>query len=411
MVSRRLAWTIAVVGALTMTVSYVDRTTLAVLAPSVTKDLGISETAYGWMTSAFSLAYLVAVPVSGWWIDRAGARRGLVVSLLLWSVVAALHAIAPGVAILFALRIALGVAEAPAFPGAVQTICRMLPLGERSRAFGFVFTGSSLGAMVAPPLASLLYDLGGWRIAFLGTAIWGLLWLPLWIALTRRPEVRAQLDTAPEATTADEQPAFLDLLRHPLMIRALVGILAVAPVMGLGMAWASKYLVRAHAIKQGAVGHYLWLPPLALDVGAILFGDLAARQRRAVGAPPRALVAIAAVLTASPALLPWATSAWAATAVFAAGLLGGGAVYTLVTADLMGRMPPARASLAAGILTGGQSLALIVAHPLIGRAVDAYGGYDVIAVTLGAWVVPGTLAWLAWRPAAGYAARAGSVTA
>lgn len=402
MPSRRLAWTVAIVAALTMTVSYVDRTTLAVLAPSVTKALNISDTAYGWMTSAFSLAYLVAVPVSGWWIDRAGARRGLVLSLLVWSGVAALHAVAPGMAALFALRIALGIAEAPAFPGAVQTICRVLPPEDRSRGFGFVFTGSSLGAMVAPPLASLLYALAGWRVAFLGTALWGLVWIPLWLVLTRRPEVRAQLDAAPVAT-AEERPPFLELLRHPLMARALIGIFAVAPVMGLAMAWGAKYLVHAFDVKQAAVGHYLWLPPLALDVGAILFGDLAARQRRAPGAPPRMLLAIAALLTASPALLPWAYSPWQGTAVLAGCLMGGGAVYTLVTADVMGRMPAARASLAAGVLTGGQSLALIIAHPLIGRAVDLYGGYDVIAVTLGAWVVPGSLVWLAWRPAPTFA--------
>jgi len=75
-ISRGNAWTVAIVATLTMTVSYIDRSTLAVLAPSVTKALDIGETEYGWLTSAFSIAYLFATPLSGWWIDRIGTRRG-----------------------------------------------------------------------------------------------------------------------------------------------------------------------------------------------------------------------------------------------------------------------------------------------------------------------------------------------
>ena len=60
--SRRGAWALALVATFTMAVSYVDRQTLAVLAPTVTESLGISEQGYGWLVSAFSLAYLVGAP-------------------------------------------------------------------------------------------------------------------------------------------------------------------------------------------------------------------------------------------------------------------------------------------------------------------------------------------------------------
>src|SRR5205814_9590873 len=101
LVGRPTAWTVAIVAMLTMTVSYIDRLTLAVLAPSVTKALHITETQYGWLQSAFSIAYLVATPLSGWWIDRIGARRGLVGSILVWTAVSALQALAPGLGSLF----------------------------------------------------------------------------------------------------------------------------------------------------------------------------------------------------------------------------------------------------------------------------------------------------------------------
>src|SRR5215475_5138482 len=113
MLSRRMAWMVALMATLTMTVSYFDRNAMGVLAPEMTKALGISNTAYGWVGSAFSMAYLLGTPVAGWWIGIIGARRGLLASVLTWSVVAALHAVMPGFAVLFALRLALGLAEGP----------------------------------------------------------------------------------------------------------------------------------------------------------------------------------------------------------------------------------------------------------------------------------------------------------
>src|SRR5262245_5376900 len=122
---------------LTMTVSYADRNALAALAPTVINALGMTDVEYGWLGSAFAFAYLIGTPVGGWWIDRVGARRGLVASVLAWSAVAALHALVPGFGVLFALRIALGLTEGPSFPGAAQTMQRVLPPEDRPRGFGF----------------------------------------------------------------------------------------------------------------------------------------------------------------------------------------------------------------------------------------------------------------------------------
>jgi len=384
-----------------MTVSYIDRSTLAILAPSVTKALDISEAAYGWLTASFSIAYLVATPLAGWWIDRAGARRGLVWSVLVWSAFAALHALAPGFGILLALRIALGVAEGPSFPGSAQTVQRVLPPNERARGFGVLFTGSSIGAMIVPQLAPLLYGLGGWRFAFVGTAVVGLLWIPLWIAVTRRRDVRVQLD-AEDVKPTGPRPSFGELVRHPSMVRALIGIFAAAPVIGFTLAWGAKYLAREFDVKQEAVGTYLWLPPLCLDAGAILFGDLASRFRRAPGVPPRGLYLVATALGSSLALLPLATTEWESMAIIGASMAGGGALYTLCTSDLLARMPAESVSFAGGIVAGAQSLALIVMNPLVGWAVGYHEDYVLVSIVLGLWVIPGSLIWVCWRPAQHY---------
>ncbi len=69
-----------------------------------------------------------------------------------------------------------------------------------------------------------------------------------------------------------------------------------------------------------------------------------------------------------------------------------------MTADLLGRMPPASVSLAGGILAGAQSLSLLIISPVIGKLVGGLGNYDAVAWLLGGWVVPGSMVWLLWRP-------------
>jgi MFS transporter, ACS family, hexuronate transporter len=407
--SRRQAWKVAIVATLTMTVSYFDRQTLSVLAPEVTKALDISDEAYGWLSSAFSMAYLLATPLSGWWIDRAGARRGLVASVLAWTIVAALHAVVPGFAMLFVFRLLLGITEGPGFPGAAQTMQRVLPASDRERGFGVLFTGSSLGGMLVPPFAIFIFNLAGWRAAFLVTALAGLVWIPLWLWVTRSSEVRAQLAVALPSEAAP-RPGFLELVRHPLMLRAFVAVLAAAPVFGFPQVWGAKYLVHVFRLEQGDIGKYLWLPPLMFDAGVILFGDLASRQRRAEGVPPRGLFALALVLAATLGVLPFAATPWQATLVCGVAVAGSGAMYTLVTADLLGRMPIGSVSFASGILAGAQSVALIIGNPLIGRMVDKLGDYAVPSFVIALWAIPGAVVWLVWRPAARFVPRGAAHT-
>jgi ACS family hexuronate transporter-like MFS transporter len=391
--SRRDAWPVAIVAMLTMTVSYVDRQTFNVLAPTITKELDISEFGFGVLGSAFAFAYLFATPLSGWWIERIGARRGLLASVGTWSGIAALHALIPGFGMLFALRLGLAFAEGPSFPGAAQTMLRALPPADRSRGFGLLFTGSSIGSMIAPPLVTKLWDLYNWRVALLVTAAIGLSWVPMWLAVTSRRGVAEQLDKPPQDVEHGPRPRFRDMMRRPSVVRAFIAVLAVAPATGFFLVWGSKFLVRAHGLKQGDVGGYLWLPPLCLDLGAIGFGDLFARTRR-----PRMLAVIAMAMALCAALVPFTTTPWASIAAGGVMTAGGGALYTVITSDVMTRVPSDSVSVVGGLIAAGQSLAFIIVSPIVGSLVDKYQSYDIVLWGVAAWTLPGMLVWLAWKP-------------
>ena len=394
-------WVVAGVVTLVMSVSYIDRQTLAAIAPTVLKALAISREQYGWVLSAFSLAYLIGAPLAGSVLDRTGARRGLVFAVLVWSAVAAAHALVPSFAVLVALRILLGTAEAPSFPGAAQTMKRILPASERSMGFGLLFTGSSVGAMIAGPLAIwVLRVSGGWRSAFLGTALLGLLWIPLWLVVTRSKAVRDALGTSGGSGENGHAPTRLSLVASGAVARALVMVVFAAPSIMFGLNWSSQYLADTFALSQTSLAQYIWLPSAGFDLGAIAFGALASRaDRRAPPGEKRshvALMACAALLASSMTVMPLVHGPWLAMALTASCLAGGGGIFALLTSDMLARVHPAHVSAAGGLTAAAQSLAYIVANPLVGRAVDKSHSYGAVLLVLGAMGLPAMVAWALW---------------
>ncbi len=393
--SRAAAWALALTATLTMAVSYIDRQTLSAIAPSVQRDLGFehNELYSSLLGSAFAVAYLVGAPLAGRIVDVVGARRGLLGAVLVWSAVAALHAIAPTFGVLLAMRIFLGLAEAPSFPAAAQTVQRALPPADRARGFGVLFTGSSIGAAIAPPLATwLAASRFGWRAAFLGTAAAGLLWIPLWLSLAFTPHARAALDRKHVAPPVRH-------MAHPAVLRSMVAVLASAPLLTLIYQWGTKYLVHDHHLTQLETGRLLIFPPLLFDLGAVAFGHLTSRARaRGAEGVPRPLLAAAATLMLAGAAIPFAPTPELAVAAMCVTMIGGGGMYALPMADMAVRVPPGLVSAAGGMCAAAQSVAQIVTNFAIGFAVMKTGSYLIILVVLALWVVPGSVIWLAWRP-------------
>ena len=408
-------WGVAIAATLGMSVSYIDRQTLAAIAPSVRSALAIDHTQYGWLLSAFSMAYFFGAPAAGAVVDRLGARRGFAVAVVVWSIVAGAHALVTSFAMLFALRILLGAAEAPSFPAAAQAIRRSLPKTYRSAAYGLLFTGGSLGAMIAAPLALSLEGSFGFRTAFIGTAVIGTAWIPLWLVMTRGDRIPSDdaadaggavaarsIYRGPEAReTATE--TWFQTMRSPPVLRAVVAVIGSAPAIMFVLNFGSQYLVEHWHMQRLATRGYLVVPPLLFDVGAVGFGAWASRRERAAAAAGAigrrthvGLFALAAALAMLLALAPLATSPAIAIAIFGAAGCGGGGIYVLSTADMLGRVPLGKTSSAGGMTAAAQSLSHVVAGPLVGMAIDRTHGYSLALIVLGLVVLPTSAMFTLW---------------
>ncbi len=171
-------------------ISYIDRNTLAILAPTILRETGLSAQQYGFIISAFSIAYMLANPVWGRLLDRYGLRVGMTSAVVCWTLASVSHAFASGFAGFAAARAALGFGEGATFPGGLRTVVQTLPPEQRGRGLAVAYSGGSLGAVLAPLIVTPVFQWWGWRAAFWFTGMIGALWLLLWQVVSRQPQIR-----------------------------------------------------------------------------------------------------------------------------------------------------------------------------------------------------------------------------
>src|SRR6266513_3283927 len=190
---RGLRWWIISLIFLATLINYIDRLTISVLAPVITRDLGLTNTEFGGIITWFLLAYTISQGLSGKLYDRVGTRRGFIISIIIWSGAAMAHAFARGLASLSAFRFVLGLGEAGNWPGAAKTVAEWFPIRERAFGMAIFNSGAAIGSVVAPPLIVWLSLTYGWQTTFIVTGSLGFAWLGLWLLFYQTPERHKRL--------------------------------------------------------------------------------------------------------------------------------------------------------------------------------------------------------------------------
>ena len=184
----RYRWSICLLLFLVITINYVDRQVLGVLKPMIEDDMGWSEVDYGNIVTAFQASYGLGLLVVGRWLDRIGTRKGMAIAIALWSLAAAFHAAARTVLQFILVRMALGVAESAAYPGAVKSVAEWFPRRERALGVGILNAGANVGVVLTPIVGIMVAGAYGWQAAFLVTGLLGFIVLALWLWLFRAPD-------------------------------------------------------------------------------------------------------------------------------------------------------------------------------------------------------------------------------
>ena len=265
-------------------INYIDRSTISVLAPVITKELGLSNTEFGAISVWFLIAYTLSQGVSGKFFDKFGTKLGFVFSVVVWSVAAMLHAFATGITSLSAYRFLLGVGEAGNFPGAAKVAAEWFPQKDRAFAQGIFNSGVALGSVVAPPLIVWLQLIYGWKVTFIATGALGFIWLAFWMIfyfprkehkwLTAKENGYIEAGEVQE-TAAAKSMSYADLLKYKETWSIVLSRFLVDPVWWLYIVWLPKYLFDARGFDLKQIGLFAWFPYVAAGIGSLFGGYLA----------------------------------------------------------------------------------------------------------------------------------------
>jgi ACS family hexuronate transporter-like MFS transporter len=385
-------WVPAFAMLLVSLVSYVDRTTLALLAPTILKETHLNGEQYGFIISAFSIAYMLSNPLWGWILDHAGLRRGMTAAVACWTAASAAHAFATGFWSFGAARAALGFGEGATFPGGLRAVVQTLPPEQRGRGLAVAYSGGSLGAVIAPLIVTPIFLWRGWRAAFWFTGLIGAAWLALWAVVGRRPDIRKPEAGAPSKIPG---PRFSDPRLWAFMCAYALGALPL----GFVLYSASLYLAHPLECPQALIGKLLWIPPLGWEAGYFVWGWISDRAFRRGEPRERSLrrtLTFCVVLNLAFASVPWLPNLAAVmAAMFLAMFVASGFVVLSVgyathvySAD--------HAGLIAGAGAGSWSLMVALTMPLFGRLFDQHR-YSAAFLIATAIPIAGYLGWLCLR--------------
>ncbi|MBO1018407.1 MFS transporter [Methylobacterium sp. SD274] len=161
-------------------VTYLDRVNIATAGGEIMKDLGMSNTQFGLILSAFAYPYAIFQVIGGSVGDKFGARRTLLVCGLIWASATILTGMVGGLISLFLARVLLGFGEGATFPTATRAMQNWTAPGKRGFAQGITHAFARLGNAVAPPIVAFLIYQFGWRLGFVILGVASFAWVVVW---------------------------------------------------------------------------------------------------------------------------------------------------------------------------------------------------------------------------------------
>ncbi|HZH65318.1 MAG TPA: MFS transporter [Flavisolibacter sp.] len=300
----RYRWTICGLLFFATTVNYLDRQVLSLLAPSLSKEFGWTNTDYANITSVFQFVYAISMLFAGRLIDKLGTKAGFIWAIVIWSIGAIMHAYAIGIGTGFnsvltsvglaavpvsilgfmVSRAVLAVGEAGNFPAAIKATAEYFPKKERSFATGIFNSGTNVGAILAPLTVPWIAVNYGWQTAFILIGGIGFLWIAFWLWLYDKPTKQKRLSAAEleyinsdskdtiavdEKSGTKEKVDWFKLLGYRQTWAFVFGKFMTDGVWWFFLFWLPKYL----DAQYGMTGTQITLP-LAVLYSMTMFGSI-----------------------------------------------------------------------------------------------------------------------------------------
>ena len=279
----RYRWVVVALLFMAMVINYVDRQALGLLKPQLEQEFGWRETDYADLVFWFQCAYAIAYLAWGRIIDKIGARFGFGIAFAIWQVGHMMTAAAGSFGGFIASRVVLGLGEGGAFPAGIKSVAEWFPKKERAFATGIFNAGTNIGAIVTPLLIPALTLAFGWQMTFIITGLLGLIWLPIWLLVYRRPREHSKVSAAELAHIESDPPdpvekvAWTRLLGYRETWAYAIGKFLIDPIWWMFLFWLPDFLGKRHGLDLKTFGPPLVAIYLLSDVGSVGGGWMSSR--------------------------------------------------------------------------------------------------------------------------------------
>ena len=341
---------------------YLTRNAIAVAAPTLQDQLHITTQQYSYIVAAYSACYTIMQPVAGYVLDVLGTKIGYAMFAILWAVFCAATALAGSWGGLAIARGAVGAAEAAMIPAGLKASSEWFPAKERSIAVGYFNVGSSIGAMVAPPLVVWAIVAHSWEMAFIITGVLSMIWAVCWLIFYKHPKKQTRLSEEERDYILSGQEAHHQVSNGKKMSagqilrnRQFWGIalprFLAEPAWGTFNAWIPLFMFKVYGFNLKEIAMFAWMPMLFADLGCIVDGYLPPLFQRIFGVnlivSRKLVVTMGAVLMIGPGTIGLFTSPYVAIGLLCIGGFAhqalSGSLITL-SSDVFGRNEVATAN-------------------------------------------------------------------
>ena len=393
-----LRWYIAIVLTLATAINYLDRQTLPVVISQLQKEFSISETQFAALNSLFLLSYAIMYAGGGRIADWLGTRFGYSIMMVWWSLSCMAQGLVNGFRGLATFRFMLGVGEGGSFPTSAKSVSEWFPARERSIAFGMFNTGSSIGAVMAPPLLALIVVLLSWRWVFIISGGVGILWAVLWLLFYRLPknhpniteeeshlilksqEEERELDITKQA----QRVKWLSLFSYKEVWCLLVVKFLTDSVWFFYIFWLPKYLTDTRGFNIKEIGYYAWIPYAAAGFGSMFGGWLSSflmKRGLTLNASRKVALGISAALMPVAALVVPSPTGLAIVFISIAFL--GHQFWSVIIQTLPADLYPQGAvGSVAGLIGASGSFGAMIFAMIVGLILENYHSYGPIFITV-----------------------------
>ncbi|ADQ16138.1 major facilitator superfamily MFS_1 [Leadbetterella byssophila DSM 17132] len=371
-------WLIIAVIFLAIVFNYVDRQLVSILKPMLKGEFGLDDAGYALIVNVFTVCYAVMYPVTGWLVDRFGEKMVMFYGVIIWSLACIGGGLASTVKQFSFFRGLLGVAEPTNFPAQLKVVTVWFPGKLRATANSFCVAGSSIGAIIAPPLIAWLALTYNWKVAFIAMGAVGILIAILWKIVY----------VSPPASVSESEGIKDDGIKFswPQLwkTRSLWGVILIRfvsdPVWYFCLFWLPGYLQESSGLTLAQIGMFGWIPFLVADLGAIGTSSWSDKMVRGGKEPLKArMIMLSTVAALGPlcAFTPFATSPWVTLLLFSLVAVACLSWLFSISVVIAEAFPVGNVASVLGIAGGFGAVGAVVFNYFVGQLMGSIGSEKI----------------------------------